>query len=192
MKPEKIENLFTDEELVIINNSIERSEQEHDKRLGRSLHKDIVSRNISMMPILAKLKDIANKYSDAKLSIKNVAAVEYNLKYGEPNLPPHFDGDVSDMIINFQLSSNTRWHIGLNMDLYDLKDNSALLFNPNKTPHWRPIKKFKEGEFIKMIFFRFINEKNISDYSDVKRQWDHQIFSDINKLRNNVSGYYKS
>lgn len=203
MKPEKIENLFTDEELVVLNDSISQSESRLDPSLGRLMFEETIPRRdklnteelISLsnewIKLTFKLNKIAYNLSGEELSLRNAMCVEYNAKYGQPNLPPHFDGDTCDLIINFQLSANTRWHIGLDVELYDLKDNSAVAFNANKSVHWRPIKEFKEGEFVRMIFFRFANNSNPSDYTHMTFSQTDPIFDDVNKFRNSVSGYYK-
>jgi hypothetical protein len=135
-----------------------------------------------------KLLEIANSVSDFKCGFSGATFSEYNPKYGVPRLPTHFDGDWNDLIINYQLESNTNWDIGVDFDLYKMSDNSALLFNPNKNVHWRPRKLFKDGEFVKMIFFRFHNAENISDYSHLSKYYrHHKIFEDINKFRDSVS-----
>jgi hypothetical protein len=135
-----------------------------------------------------KLLEIANSVSDFECGFSGAAFVEYNLEYGNPNLPTHLDGDFNDLIINYQLSSNTSWDIGVDFNAYKMEDNSAVLFNPNKNVHWRPRKLFKDGEFVKMIFFRFHKLNNISDYSHLRQYWSHhKIFEDINKFRDSVS-----
>jgi hypothetical protein len=134
-----------------------------------------------------KLLKIANSVADFECGYSGATFAEYNLKYGSPKLPTHFDGDWNDLIINYQLSSNTSWDIGVDLDVYDMKDNSALIFHPNKNVHWRPEKLFKDGEFIQMIFFRFYNLKNISDYSHLRYSTDDKIFEDVNIFRDSFS-----
>lgn len=203
MKPEKIENLFTDEELEIINNSISKAPYRVDGDLGRLMFEEIRPRGDQLnrdefvflfndwRKLESKLIEIGSSICGTRLSFKNAMCVEYNSKYGQPNLPAHFDGDTCDMIINFQLSSNTRWHIGLDMEAYDLQDNSAVIFNGNKSIHWRPVKEFKEGEFVKMIFFRLADDTNPSNYSHMALSQTDMIFYEVNKFRDSVSNYYK-
>jgi hypothetical protein len=109
--------------------------------------------------------------------------VEYNLNYGEPNLPPHFDGDSTDLIFNYQIESNTVWPLGVDEDVIELGDNSALLFNPNASVHWRPIKKFEVGEYVKMAFFRFKNTETPSNYNHLRLSQDDSIFDSARKVR---------
>lgn len=120
---------------------------------------------------------------DPSLTMEHAMYVEYNAKYGEPNLPPHIDGDKNDLIVNFQLSSNTSWDIGLGTETFTPEDNSAVIFNGNTNVHWRPHKRFEEGEYVKMIFFRFFNEANPSDYSHIPTNQVDPIFDDARAVR---------
>lgn len=133
--------------------------------------------------IREKLTKIANDNLDFKNDLSQITYVEYNSLYGIPDLPPHFDGDNNDLIINCQLFSNTSWPIGIGTKTYDLEDNSALVFNGNTNIHWRPHKNFKPGEYVKMIFVRFCNSKNLSDYSDRIYSQDHDVFKEIRSIR---------
>lgn len=133
--------------------------------------------------ICDKLAKIANDYLDFENYLSGITYVEYNNVYGTPNLPPHFDGDNNDLIINCQLFSNTSWPIGIGTQPYDLEDNSALLFNGNTNIHWRPHKKFKDGEYVKMIFIRFCKLNNLSDYSDRRYSQDHEVFKEVVAIR---------
>lgn len=109
--------------------------------------------------------------------------VEYNIKYGQPELAPHIDGDSTDLVFDFQLSSNTSWDIGVNKNTYSLKDNSAIAFNPNTNIHWRPIKQFEQDEFVRLIFFRFQNIKEETNYSNSPKGRDHPMYDEIKSLR---------
>lgn len=163
----KIENVFSKEEILILEKSILNSKKELDTTLGREITKNLyISKEI-----IEKLNNILknNKYNN--LNFSGAVYAHYNKEYGHPNLPPHLDQDGNDLIINFQLSSNTCWPIGLDKNLYLLEDNSAVIFNGNKTIHWRPIKNFENSDYVKMIFFRFFesNEKfkEIYEFRDI-------------------------
>jgi hypothetical protein len=117
------------------------------------------------------------------LEAKAVLSVEYSLAYGKPDLPPHFDGDDTDLIVNYQFDSNTDWPLGVNGELIELESNSGVLFNPNSNLHWRPLKTFKEGEYVKMIFFRFRNPVTPSDYSHLRLTQEDPIFDEARKAR---------
>ena len=178
----KIKDLFSKEEVDYL---IKKSEEkiltngEVDENYGRvCIHgMDIPNSSIE------KLNKIVSEMSNADLEGNLSLGVEYNLKYGNPNLPPHFDGDQTDVILNYQLDSNTSWSCGVNTEVFDMENNSALIFSPNANVHWRPHKEFKEGEFVRMIFFRFINTKRKSDYSHLRLSLNDPVFDDMNELR---------
>ena len=133
-----------------------------------------------------KLFSIAKSISSKELKSSGMTYVEYNKKYGTPNLPPHFDGDDKNLIINYQISSNTSWDIGVDLGTHIMEDNSALVFNANKNIHWRPHKVFAEGDYVRMIFFRFQDVDNIVDNSHLKYSSDHEIYDEANRIRNGL------
>lgn len=185
----KINNLFNPKDFNTLVSKFKNSSNDVknfsiSEDLGRSQFPlNNIDRNI-----VAKLLDLANSVTDFNCGFSGAGGCEYNLKYGNPTLPTHFDGDHNDLIINYQLTSNTQWGIGVDFNLYQLEDNSALLFHPNESVHWRPKKTFKEGEFVRMIFFRFHKAGNISDYSHLSQYWpNNDIFKDINNFRDTVS-----
>lgn len=122
-------------------------------------------------------------------AITHALHATYSNQYGSPSLPPHFDGTPDDIIINFQLISNTSWDLGINTEVYSIKDNEALIFNPNTEIHWRPHKTFKDGEYIQMIFFRCYKTGSKSDYSYIYNTDSidiDQIFADANRVRDSL------
>jgi hypothetical protein len=202
----KINNIFADEELSFINDIINnkyipRTETGEyipfdwefhagiDSNLGRlqfNLSDQFGNPNTSTNQ---RLSDIASEafYSDCQLpwSLNNVLYAEYSGKYGTPNLPPHFDGETSDIIINYQFDSNTSWDIGIGTDLYKLENNSAIVFNANEHIHWRPHKTFSNDEYIKMIFFRFCTTPP-TDYSHKTLSQDNEVFKDAIAIRDRL------
>ena len=188
----KIENLFSAKEVADFIEQTNKLSVNEDKDADFSISENLgrvqlIIKNLEH-DIVTKLSNIADSVLGFESRLSSATYVEYNAKYGNPNLPPHFDGDFNDLIINYQLSSNVAWGLGIDFDLYQLNDNSAILFNPNKNVHWRPKKTFKDGEFVKMIFFRFQNSKNISDHSHLSAYWpDNKIFDDIRKFIDSVS-----
>lgn len=197
----KVDNFFSMKEITEVFNAIvdsiiiagkDNSDNGNgiNKELGRYQVGDIAS------SFSKDFKDKLIKYisnlCNEDMRMRHAVYVEYNNKYGTPNLPPHYDGDDNDLIINFQLSANTSWDLGLGFDLYSLEDNSALIFNGNEHVHWRPHKVFQRNEYVKMIFFRFFNYTNKSDYSHIDyrvvKQNDpmyQEIIDFRNKLRKN-------
>ena len=136
---------------------------------------------------MKKYAKIVNEMSNKEIHMTSFSFAEYGSKYGEPNLPPHFDGDSNDIVVDFQLSSNISWDLGINTELYSLEDNSALIFNANTNVHWRPHRKFEDGEYIKMLFFRFGSHENPSDYSEQRYSMDHNIFKEAREFRDSIT-----
>lgn len=202
MSVKKLSNIFTEEELEVLNSGLDYSVIPLDDNNnyvnykldneGRGIHDELGRLQFGGLKhlsqtILDKVNDIAKDSSSEKLLMAHATAVEYNSLYGSPNLPVHYDHDTTDLIINFQLSSNTKWDIGVGLEVYELEDNSAAVFNPNEHTHWRPIKIFKDGEYIKMIFFRFKKE-NPTDYSHLDYAIEHEVFKEIENFRNSLGG----
>lgn len=153
----KIENFLSPEELAAIDNILtnedmwaQRSDRKVDKNLGRVMYTISLPENIRKN-IIQRAEAIFGK----KLDGFGINFVDYDGKYGTPNLVPHFDGDNNSVIIDYQYKSNTSWGLAVNTTVFEMNDNDALIFNPNEYPHWRPHKKFEEGEFVTMIFIRF-------------------------------------
>jgi hypothetical protein len=177
----RIDNIFSQEEIDHIESVIAERDANLHTRLGRLKFFNI--EGYLLPEIINKLNDIAKDNSDLPLKMTHAMSVEYSLLYGNPNLPPHFDGDTNDLIINIQLKSNTVWDIGLNLQTYTLSDNSALVFNANKEIHWRVHKEFKDGEYVKMMFVRFFNSENRSDYSYLPGDPNNEIFKEAREFR---------
>jgi hypothetical protein len=178
----KVNNLFSPDELEQLKDLVNQSRMSDDRKLGR------IQSTLENIPdkIVYKMWKIVNDLSDRELHMTSATYTEYNLKHGQPNLPPHFDGDVTDFIVNFQLSANSAWDIGINKELYRLEDNSAIVFNPNTNIHWRPHVRFEEGDYVKMLFVRFISQTDPSDYSDKAYSLDHEVFKEIRDYRDSL------
>lgn len=184
----ELDNLFTEEELSAIKeiiSSLPESSFIDQSGLGRRVT------NEWRLPqsIHDKLIDLVSSTLGKKVMMPNPVWSEYSSKYGEPNLPPHFDGDFNDFIINFQLESSpdTVWPAGVNLELYTLQDNSAVAFNPNTNAHWRPVRAFKKDEYIQMIFIRFFDPVNTADYSHLPSHQDDPIFAEVKAFRDNLA-----
>ena len=178
----EVSDFLLPEEIEVIERGIKSKKiDKEDVVLGRILYQVPDLNDI----IHAVQKRVANLVGKELDSISGVFA-EYSSKYGQPNLPPHFDGDNNSLIIDYQYKSNTSWGLGVDTTVFEMEDNKAIIFNPNEYPHWRPHKTFEEGEEITMIFFRFPDRSGKTDYSH-KRQWPgDEIFADIQKIRDNL------
>lgn len=175
----KVENLFSDKELLYLNNLVNDLPTIDDPNLGRVQN----SLQVTQRDIHMKIQDLSNSLSDKKLQFNSVSYAYYSKAHGEPNLPPHFDSDKTDLIIDYQLEANISWDLGINTEVYPLEDNSAIVFNPNTNIHWRPHRRFEDGEYVKMLFFRFGNAGAISDYGHTDYSLDHPIFDDARRVR---------
>jgi hypothetical protein len=184
-----VKNIFSTEDLNFIKNAIDKNEQNNvnivDPILGRKFLG--ILKDFSTKEITRKLYKVVEQATDLPLSMANAYCFEYSGKYGKPNLPPHFDCDGNDLIINMQIESNTQWDLGLNLELYTLEDNSALVFNPNTEIHWRVHKEFNEGEYVRMLFVRFCNLTTKSDYSHLPNSPDHSVFKEVKEFRDSLA-----
>ena len=164
------------EELELIKDSLDKKTiEKEDSFLGRVIYRVPIS-GIVLGDIRDRVESIVGK----KLGHPSVIFTDYDSKYGQPNLPPHFDGDNNSVIVDYQYSSNTSWGLGIDSRVFELEDNKAIIFNPNEYPHWRPHKTFKDGEYITMIFIRFPDD---SDYSNLILSQDDKAFDAIRSIR---------
>jgi hypothetical protein len=183
MSVHTVNNIFLEEELTILKSIFKNATRiELDPVLGRK----IVYMSSIPEKLLLKVAKIANTISNEPMSFVHYMSVEYNNQYGKPNLPVHFDGDTIDLIVNFQLSSNISWDLGVNCETYQLKDNSAVVFNPNLNSHWRTKKEFKDGDYVAMIFFRFQKRDNKTNYSHLALSQNDPIFKEANDFRDSL------
>jgi hypothetical protein len=180
----KLNNIFSFAEIELIHDAISLHKIDIDSNLGRGWIGDI--KNQLAQEVKNKIYRIISDISSAPLAMDHILYAEYSAKYGQPNLPPHFDGDTNDLIINMQLKSNTSWDIGLNLETHTLEDNSALVFNGNTEIHWRTHKKFKEGEYVKMLFMRFYNLEKRSNYSYLPNNQTDPVFDEARALRDSL------
>ena len=178
----EVSNFLLPEELEIIKNTLEdRRFEQKDGVLGRIIYSLPLPHEM-LENIQARVEDLIGK----KLEPISVSFTDYESKYGQPNLPPHFDGDNNSLIVDYQYKSNTSWGLGVAATVFEMTDNKAVIFNPNEHPHWRPHKTFDNDEFITMAFFRFPDLSGVTDYSNMRYSQSHEIFADIRKIRHNL------
>lgn len=123
--------------------------------------------------IIDKFCDVVkeNMIKPLPMGFDFVIHAEYSTRSGgNPKLIPHFDISMgATLILDYQLESNVSWGIGVESTVFDLEDNSGILFDPLEYIHYRPVKTFKDGEFVKMLFLRF----NIADELKIQNDEDH-------------------
>jgi hypothetical protein len=183
---EKLVNVFTTEEIVLLEKEIGNAQEQNVHGGKAPLGRLEINKFNTPQSIKEKVLKAVESVSGFPMALRSVSCVIYSSEFGQPNLPPHFDGDKSDLIVDLQISSNTDWGIGINLEVHSMEDNSAIIFNPNTNIHWRPIKHFKDGEYVKMLFLRFSNKDQETDYSHARRSQDDPIFKDVNEYRNNI------
>jgi len=186
----KLDNLLTPREVRTLNQILENLTEANLKvkdNYGRRIFEELEI----PAKLVKKLTKLANRFSDVRLELLYpINGAEYSLDYnGNPNLPPHFDGDFNEIIIDYQLSSTqgTQWPLGVNLETYPLQDNEAVIFNPNANIHWRPIRTFKEGEYVTMLFFRFYNPAKPADNSHLPNHPQDRVFDKVNAYRDSLN-----
>lgn len=175
MKKDIIKEVFSDQQIETINKII-------DQEMSSRKHNvfEYTAPNIDAAPdvkiytkqsridieyldlpkdIVDRVTELANRYTEDDpyvLIPYGAMYAEYNGKYGNPSLGPHHDGGNCNFMLDYQLESNTQWHIGMDEEVFEVKDNEALTLYPLTYLHWRPQRKFSSNEYVKMIFFRFV------------------------------------
>lgn len=180
-----INNVLSQSEIDAIQEAIAQCPNiEEQSRYGRYMFHDIVWKEqhtfkSTMMHHVAK----ATGRDDWRMN--GAVCAEYTASAGHPNLPPHFDGDSTDLIMTYQLASNKTWGVGVDLNVYELEDNSAILFHPNESIHWRPHAKFEDGEFVRVMFVRF-HLPSVTDYSHKQYSQSDPIFDEVKAFRDSL------
>lgn len=182
----EVPNFLTKEELTLIEEYLTleqwwqaRSEKKEDPALGRLIYTVRLPEK-TLDDIKVRVEELLGR----AISPPSLLFVDYESRYGQPNLPPHFDGDNNDVIVDYQYKSNTSWGLGVGSEVFEMTDNKAIIFNPNEHPHWRPYKTFQEREYVTMMFIRFPSPE--IDYSHMRHSQDHEIFSEARKVRESL------
>ena len=85
--------------------------------------------------------------------------IDYDPRHGDgeyaPALPPHIDNTNTMVTFNYMLDGNIDWDIYIDGELYSLKPGDAIMFSAVNQPHFRPKRKWKKGEFVKIVTFDY-------------------------------------
>ena len=85
--------------------------------------------------------------------------IDYDLRHGDgryaPSLPPHIDNSEDLLTFNYMLDGNIDWDLYIDNEKYQLKKGQAIVFSALNQPHFRPKRKWKKGEFIKILTFDY-------------------------------------
>jgi hypothetical protein len=165
MKNTIIYDFFNNLEVNKLKNEIESNMDKIQVQnfLGRT-RLDFQGEDVHLLPkyIIEKVKSLTTNLNK-NYELRYISFVEYNNKYGIPNLGPHKDGAPFTFSLLYQMESNTEWDLYVEGKTFSLIDNSGLIMNVRDQDHWRNKKIFKDGEFIKMVFFHFLNLEDIEN-----------------------------
>lgn len=85
--------------------------------------------------------------------------LDYNLKYGNnqfvPALQPHLDASNALLTFNYMLDGNIDWEVCVDDTCYKLRPGDAIVFSAVNQVHWRPKRKWKEGEFVEIMTLNY-------------------------------------
>lgn len=179
-----IKNVLSQEQIDVIQELIAGCPtRERQEIYGRYMYHDVIwkERATFRETILEKVIELTGK----PYRVVGSVTAEYTAEAGKPNLPPHFDGDQTDLIMTYQLSSNRQWGVGVDLKVYDLEDNDGVIFHPNECIHWRPHVEFKDGEFVRVMFIRFALPQ-MSDYSHMMFSQNSPIFDEVKAFRDSL------
>jgi hypothetical protein len=191
MNNQIIYDMLSDLEISDIYESLKNRPSEIQDFLGR-VRLDYNSYDLHLLPESIRLK--ANKIADAylnkndtKYNFQYFTYVEYNNKFGVPRLGPHKDSTSFSATILYQLDSNVEWEIFVDGVPFILKNNSGLLANVRDQDHWRPDKTMHKDDFVKMIFFHYINPDDVRENQVTPEQ-----LHETNKKWSHITGYKDS
>lgn len=145
----------------------------HEKPIIRIKRNNLGRLDVNEVPmpshIVDKVLKIAKENCQIDSEVERLISVtyaEYNLKYGQPKLEVHKDNDPvrsdghnaggAGVVLTYQLESNISWQIGNNKDLYTISDNGLLMLYPRRDYHWRAVRDWKDGEFVRVLFFEML------------------------------------
>lgn len=183
-----IKNVLSQEEADILKDAIANCPTKDIQEIyGRRMYRDLAwkQKNTFLETITEKVVELTGK----PYGLYGFVVAEYTGEAGKPNLPPHFDGDQTDLIMTYQVSSNKQWGVGVDLDVYHLEDNDGVIFHPNESIHWRPHTEFKDEEYVMVMFVRFRLPVE-TDYRHMRFSQDHPIFSEVMAFRDSLAKPY--
>jgi|688.fasta_scaffold34409_4 hypothetical protein len=166
----------------------------HEKKIIRIKRNNLGRLDINELQlpshIVNKVVSLAKENCQLDLKIERLISVtyaEYNLKYGQPILEVHKDRDPirngeithtggAGVVLTYQLDSNISWQVGSNKDLYTIPDNGILMLYPRQDYHWRTIRKWNEGDFVKVLFFEMFTPNSPKVIDDKKLEQEIRDF----------------
>lgn len=96
---------------------------------------------------------------DGEVKLAHYQYIDYDLRHGEgkyaPSLPPHIDNSEDIITFNYMLDGNIDWDLFVDGQRYTLRKGQAIVFSALNQPHFRPKRKWKQGEFVKILSFDY-------------------------------------
>ena len=184
MKPIVIKNALSESEIADIQSSIALSSDiEEQSEYGRYMYHEVIWKESHTFK--STLLHKANEATGKDYRYAGAVCAKYTSEAGKPDLPPHFDGDSTDMIATIQLESNRTWGVGVDLEVYEIEDGDVVLFHPNESIHWRPHVNFQDGEYVLVMFMRF-RLPETTDYSHMRYDKKDPIFDEVNAYRDSL------
>jgi hypothetical protein len=184
-------NIFTEDEIKSIYNEISNADDSRTETI--SIYRQKAYFVDMPYNIIEKVTNIANSIYNEKLQLTEISFANYSIRPGQedPILSPHFDNTFLEprVTLDVQLKSNIDWPILVEGQSFTLKNNEALTFSGTHQVHWREYRKFKEEDFIDMLFCHFTikdNPKKITmdEKITIESQsiyWMNKFYQDIMK-----------
>jgi hypothetical protein len=181
-----IKNILSQEEIDSIQNIVVRCRKvDKQETYGRYMYHDFSGQQPDEIAFIETISNKVVEVTNKPYRLYGFTVADYTAEAGEPNLPPHYDGDQTDLIMTYQISSNRTWGVGVDLNVYELEDNDGIIFHPNESIHWRPHAKFEDGELVRVMFIRF-RLPTESDYSHLTLSQHDPIFDEVRAYRDSL------
>jgi hypothetical protein len=152
-----LKNIFTEEQINSLYAILKEKENDikiDEPQLGRTRYD--IDKNLLDPSIVKRINELAQNFNK-NLRFGGCYYSEYSLKYGKPELSIHTDQTVAVFTIDYQLDANIDWEVYVEGISFLLKNNEAVTINVNSQAHWRPQRIFSDAEYVKMIYFHFLD-----------------------------------
>jgi len=164
-------NIFSDNEIILINNIINKELGRRviveDESFVNSTEHNYIIKSLNGRMMLEHLPMPLNIFEKVKNIVgseyRGLGSVytEYDPKHnGNPSLNMHYDRFNDNLCFDYQLDSSTVWPIKIEDKEFILNNNEGITFMTKSQYHGRPEKIFKDGEYVKMLFFFFEKVSN--------------------------------
>ena len=192
-----LKNVLTNEEIEEIYSNI--------NKMDNSFVFSVFGQTVTNFELPMSVREKVIRYSEEVSGEVGLEISEYQFaKYvntvdenGDPVVPklmPHYDDAFTEprFTFDYQIFSNTSWPIFVEGEEFVLGNNEALTFSGTHQVHWRTPKRFKDSEFIHMIFFHLRKigsgptEPGISDIMKSKRKQYRELYNKITEGENNA------